>query len=214
MKIGIIGSGDVGKALASGFAALGNEVVIGSRDPNNEKIKTAVEKMGKLACSGTFEEAAKFGDIIVIATLWVGTENAIKLADQKNFSGKIVIDVTNPLDFSEGAPKLMLGHNNSAGEQVQKWLPESHVVKAFNIVGNAHMFKPEFKNGPPDMFYCGNDENAKKEIAKIIHEFGWANAIDLGDIKSSRLLEPLAMVWITYGLRTSSWNHAFKLLHK
>lgn len=214
MKVGILGSGDVAIALATGFAKLGNEVMLSSRDPNKEKMKNAIEKIGKQSCSGSFEEAAKFGEIVLIATAWSGTEDAIKLANTRNLSGKIVIDVTNPLDFSEGAPKLILGHDNSAGEQIQKWLPESYVVKAFNIIGNPHMFMPEFKNGPPDMFFCGNDENSKNEVAKILHEFGWPNAIDLGDIKNSRLLESLAMIWIVYGSRTNSWNHAFKLLHK
>jgi predicted dinucleotide-binding enzyme len=201
MKIGIIGSGIVSQTLAAGFVKLGNEVMISSRYPEQDKVKIALEKIGKLASAGTFEEAAKFGDIVVLSTAWSGTQNAIEMAGADNLAGKIVIDTTNPLDFSYSPPRLAIGHTNSAGEMVQKWLPKSHVVKAFNMVGNAHMFKPEFSEGNPDIFICGNDENAKKSVTDILHEFGWTNVIDMGSIESSRLLEPMAMVWITYGYR-------------
>ena len=148
MKIGIIGSGNVGQALGKGFAKLKYEVKIGSRNPDQDKIKDLIKSMGKLASAGTFDKAASFGEIIVLATSWNGTENAIKLANPKNLENKIVIDVTNPLDFSEGKPKLALGYNNSAGETIQKLLPKSKVVKAFNMVGNAHMVNPDFPGGP------------------------------------------------------------------
>jgi 8-hydroxy-5-deazaflavin:NADPH oxidoreductase len=214
MKIGIIGSGVVSVALATGFTNLGNEVMISSRTPQQEKVVAAVSKIGKLASAGTFEDAAKFGDVVVLSTAWSGTESAIKMAGAQNLKGKIVIDTTNPLDASQGMPRLAIGHTNSSGEMVQKWLPESHVVKAFNIVGNAYMFKPQFADGNPDMFICGNDENAKKSVTGILHEFGWTGVNDMGGIESSRLLEPLAMVWITYGIKTNTWDHAFKLVHK
>lgn len=214
MKVGIIGSGIVARTLAAGFAKLGNDVMISSRYPEQEKVKDAVDKIGKLASSGTFEQAAKFGDIIVLATAWSGTENAIMMAGPENFADKIVIDTTNPLDHSQGAPKLAIGHTNSAGEMVQKWLPKAYVVKAFNMVGNAHMFKPQFIEGDPDIFICGNDKGAKESVTMILHEFGWTNVIDMGGIEGSRLLEPLAMIWITYGMRNNRWDHAFKLVHR
>jgi predicted dinucleotide-binding enzyme len=106
-----------------------------------------------------------------------------------------------------------VGLNDSAGEQVQRWLTTARVVKAFNTIGNAHMFRPEFPGGPPDMFIAGNDAAAKQVVSQILNEFGWG-VIDLGGIDSSRYLEPLAMVWITYGFRSRSWNHAIKLLRK
>jgi 8-hydroxy-5-deazaflavin:NADPH oxidoreductase len=124
------------------------------------------------------------------------------------------MDVTNPLDFSGGGPGLALGHTDSGGEQVQRWLAEARVVKAFNIVGNAHMFRPQFPGGPPDIFICGNDEAAKKTVAQIVTEFGWPPAIDIGGIEGARLLEPLCILWVLYGSRAGSWNHAFKLLRK
>ena len=156
------------------------------------------EEEGK-ALSGTFAEAASFGEMIVIATSWDGTSNAIKMADPKNFAGKVVIDVTNPLDFSKGMPpRLAVGHTDSADEIVQRLLSESKVVKAFNIVGNPHMVHPNFpQGGPPTMFICGNDENAKKTITdSILTPFGW-QTIDIGGIEESRLLEPLALLWIS-----------------
>jgi len=218
MKIGILGSGDVGQAIGHGFIELGNEVMIGSRDPKSEKLMTWLSKHGSRAHTGLFQEAVKFGELLVLATKWEGsaTENALTLASlagKENLNGKIVIDVTNPLDFSKKTPTLSMGFMDSAGEEVQRWLPDSKVVKAFNAIGSAHMFKPKFEEGKPDMFICGNDDEAKKKVSEILKNFGWF-AIDLGDITISRFLEPLAMIWITYGMKTNSWNHAFKLLKK
>lgn len=215
MRIGILGSGDVGQALGHGFVDTGHEVVIGSRTPDSEKLKTWLTKHPQGTSVGTFEAAAKFGEILVLATHWEGgaTKNAIELAHPENFSGKIVIDVTNPLDFSGGIPpKLVLGHTNSAGEEVQRWLPAAKVVKAWNIIGNNYMYKPKFTEGQPDMFICGNDQDAKRKVSEILGEFGWPGAIDIGGIEGARYLEALAMLWIIYGFRTNTWQHAFKLL--
>src|SRR5947207_4763725 len=162
MKVVILGSGDVGKSLARGFAGLGQQVTIGSRSP---------EKLSEFAAqtrgvkTGTFEEAAKFGDLIAVATLGAATEEALRLAGAKNFEGKVVIDATNPLDFSGGMPpKLFVGGNDSLGERVQRWLPGARVVKAFNTAGNVFFVHPDFPGGPPDMFIAGNDADAKKIV--------------------------------------------------
>lgn len=212
MQIGVLGTGDVGKVLGSGFAGLGHEVKIGSRDPS--KVQDWVRKTGPKASAGTFAEAARFGEVIVLATLWAGTENAIKLADPKNFSDKVVIDATNPLLFlPDQPPKLAIGHLHSGGEQVQQWIPEARVVKCFNTVGNQHMVKPNFPGGPPDMFLCGNDDEAKETVAGLCKQLGWAT-VDLGGLEASRYLEPMAMVWILEYFRTRNGNHAFKLLRK
>jgi predicted dinucleotide-binding enzyme len=214
MKIGVLGTGDVGQALGSGLVGLGHEVRIGSREAGNAKALAWVAKTGAKASAGTFADAAAFGELAVLATIWSGTENALKLAGAKALAGKVVIDVTNPLVFSPNAPpSLALGHTDSGGEQVQRWLPDSRVVKCFNIVGNAPMVHPDFPGGPPDMFLCGNDEDAKKIVAQICQHFGWG-VIDIGGIEGSRHLEPMCMVWVLHGIRTSSWNHAFKMLHK
>lgn len=214
MKIGILGTGDVGQALGIGFAKLGHEVKMGSRDPNQEKVKAWVNKAGAKTSAGTFAEAAAYGELAVLCTIWTGAENAIRLAGPDHLAGKVVIDTTNPLDFSAGIPpKLSVGHTDSAGEQVQRWLPNSRVVKAFNIVGSAHMFKPEFSGGPPDMFICGDDDQAKATVTDLLQAFGWS-VIDIGGIECARYLEPLAMVWIRHFFRVNSVNHAFKLLRK
>jgi len=124
------------------------------------------------------------------------------------------MDATNPLVFTPGAPpSLALGHTDSGGEQVQRWLPAARVVKVYNTVGHAHMVNPNFPGGPPDMFICGNDAAAKKTVTDICRAFGWPT-IDVGGIEGARLLEPLCILWVRYGFATGGWNHAFKLLRK
>jgi predicted dinucleotide-binding enzyme len=214
LKIGILGTGDVGRALGNAFIALGHEVKMGSRDAHNEKAVAWASTAGINASTGTFADTAKFADVIVLALLWSGAENALKLAGPESFSGKVVIDAINPLLFEPGKPlALAVGHTDSAGERVQRWLPSAHVVKAFNSVGYAHMFKPDFPGGPPDMFIAGDDGAAKQTVTGILSDFGWST-IDVGGIEGSRLLEPLCILWVGYGMHTGTWNHAFKLLRK
>lgn len=211
VSVGVLGSGDVGKVLAAGFASLGHDVKIGSRDP--EKLREWASANARVS-TGTFAEAARFGDILVLATLGSAAGDAIKLAGVDAFDGKVLIDTTNPLDFSKGMPPtLFVGTTDSLGEQIQRLIPKSRVVKAFNTVGNAHMINPQFPGGPPDMFICGNDGEGKKIVSQICDAFGWG-VIDLGGIDASRYLEPMCLVWVLYGARTSSWSHAFKMLRK
>ena len=217
MKIGILGSGEVGRRIADGCIDLGHHVMIGTRNPAKEEIQQWIDntKHKENAFIGSFSDAASFGELIIISTLWGGTQNAINLAIPSNFNDKIVIDTTNPLEFAKDMPpKLSLGYDKSAGEVIQSLLPNSKVVKAFNTVGNPHMVHPNFHGGPPTMFICGNFTEAKKQVVeKLLTPFGW-ESIDLGGIEQSRLLEPLAMLWITYYIQTGSGNHAFKLLKK
>lgn len=215
MRVGVLGTGDVGRVLASGFIEAGHEVKMGSREAGNDKMRKWVSENGAKASGGTFVEAAAFGELIVLATLWSGTGSVIKQAEVKNFSGKVVWDVTNPLVFVPNAPpSLALGHTDSGGEQVQRWLPGAKVVKVFNTVGNAHMINPSFPGGPPDMFIAGNDDSAKRVTNDICKTFGWAGTVDIGGIEGSRLLEPLCILWVVYGIRTGGWNHALKMLRK
>jgi predicted dinucleotide-binding enzyme len=212
MKVGILGSGDVGKALARGFLAHGHPVRIGSREP--EKLQEFVASAGGDIASGTFAEAAQFGDLIVLALLGTATDAALRLAGPTSFAGKVVIDATNPLDFSEGMPpKLFIGTTDSLGERIQRWLPDAKVVKAFNTVGNALMVNPDLPGGPPDMFIAGNHDEAKQAVTDVCRRFGWG-VIDLGGIDASRYLEPMCMTWVLHGVRSGSWTHAFKMLHK
>ena len=212
MKIGVIGSGGVGQTIANGLLALQHHVKIGTRDP--AKLAEWVKTRGIRASVGSFEDAADFGEIVVLATLWSGTKAALDLAKPAKLKDKIVIDVTNPFVFShEAAPTLAVGLTDSGGEQVQRWLPQSRVVKTLNTVGNAYMFQPEFPHGPPTMFYCGNDDEAKYQVARILNDFGW-ESVNVGNIEAARLLEPMALLWVTLGIQTGKWSYAFKLLHK
>jgi predicted dinucleotide-binding enzyme len=216
MRIGILGTGDVGRVLGAACATLGHDVKIGSRDPNQAKLKDWVAKTGPRATAGTFADAGRHAEIAILATQWAGTENALRLAGADALAGKVLIDATNPLDFSStpgGLPTLAVGGRDSGGEQVQRWAPGAKVVKAFNTIGNQHMFRPDFPGGPPDMFICGNDAAAKQTVERLLSEFGWP-AIDLGGIEASRYLEALAMIWILRYFQTRSGSHAFKLLTK
>jgi predicted dinucleotide-binding enzyme len=215
MKIGIIGSGDVGQALGKGFADLGREVKIGSREPESEKLQAWRKKAGGKTSTGTFEEAAKFGEVIVVATHGMSSEEALKSAKAGNFAGKVVIDVTNPLDLSGGMPpKLALGFSTSLGERIQAALPKAHVVKTLNIVNNKKMVNPRFEEGEPDMLLCGNSDEAKKKVEKILRDFGWKYITDLGGIEQARIMEPMVLLWVLYGARNNIWTHAFKMLRK
>ena len=211
MRIGVLGTGVVGQTLGSGLVGLGHEVILGARDANNPKAVEWAAGAGERASAGTFADAAEFAELIVLATLWEGTENALSLAGHDRFAGKTVIDTTNPLVFGDAVPSLALGWNDSAGEQVQRWLPDAQVVKAFNIVGAPHMVHPALPGGSPDMFIAGDDETAKAAVTDILTAFGWST-IDIGGIAGSRLLEPLCILWVLYGAQTGTWNHAFKLL--
>ncbi|HEX5100290.1 MAG TPA: NAD(P)-binding domain-containing protein [Polyangiaceae bacterium] len=215
MKVGILGTGDVGRSLGKGFVTLGHEVKLGGREAKNEKATAWANDVGPLASNGTFADAAAFGELIVLATHGVAYESVLTAAGAQNLKGKVVIDTTNPLDFSKGMPpSLAVGHTDSGGEQVQRFVPEARVVKAFNIVGNTSMFRPTFPDGPPDMLICGNDKAAKEQVTKVLHDFGWSNVTDLGSIQASRILEPLCIAWVLYGAVTGGWNHAFKIIKK
>lgn len=211
VRVGVLGSGDVGRVLAAGFAGLGHDVTIGSRTP--EKLRDWAETNGPRLTAGTFEEAARFGDILVLATLGVSTEEAMHLAGLPHFENKVVLDTTNPLDFTTTPPTLSISGRDSLGERIQRLVPRAKVVKAFNTVGNAHMVHPKFGGGPPDMFVCGNDDGAKKIAAQICDAFGWGVA-DIGSIEGARYLEAMCMTWVLYGMRNGTWDHAFKLLKK
>jgi len=143
---------------------------------------------------------------------WSGLKEGVAAAGAAQLAGKLVIDASNPLDFSGGAPVLAIGHTDSAGEIVQRLLPQAHVVKAFNIITAAKMVRPKFADGTPDMFIAGNDASAKAQVTALLERFGWRAPIDLGDIRASRLLEALAMVWISYAVRNNHWSHGFSLL--
>ena len=199
MKIGILGSGAVGQALARGYARHGHDVLIGTR-------KSEVEGLPV----GSADQAVADADIVILAVAGRAsvevTGSVAHLLD-----GKVLVDATNPLDFSTGAPRLFVGFEDSLGEQVQKAAPGARVVKAYNIVGNTLFVDPELPGGPPTMFIAGNDDAAKGTVTQLLEGTGWEVA-DLGGIEASRWLEAMCMAWVTYGARTGTWNHAWKLL--
>lgn len=215
MKVGILGSGSVGRTLGAGLIKLGHEVKIGTRDIKKEELQKWVTNHGSTASLGSFAETASYGEVIFLCTLWAATESILSAAGQKNFAGKIVVDVTNPLDFSKGAPpKLAVNYPMSGGELVQNWLPQAQIVKAFNIVTANIMIHARLQEGTPDLFIAGNHEAAKKFVTDLASQWGWASVNDLGDITNAYWLETFAMLWIYFGFKNNHWTHAFKLLRK
>ncbi len=211
MNIAIFGTGQVAVDLAKGFAARGHTVVFGTRDVGGERAVKAVAAVPGTSAA-PYAVAAQRGDIGVLVTSWSGTANAVQLIGDANVKGKLLIDVTNPLDFSTGQPQLALGYPSSAGQAVQQWLPSAHVVKALNIITSSRMVDPKFEDGAADMFIAGNDATAKAQTAALLKALGWRSAIDMGDISKSYLLEALAMVWIDYGATRNHWSHGWSLL--
>ena len=209
--VAILGNGVVGIALAKGFSTQGMRVVFGTRDVDGSKTRDALAAVPG-ATAASLSEAARAGDIAVVALPWAGLQEGLEAAGASNLAGKLVIDASNPLQFINGAPAQAVGHTDSAGETVQRLLPGAKVVKAFNTITASHMVKPRLPDGVPDMFIAGNDESAKRDVARVLEGFGWRKAIDMGDITASRLLESLAMLWISYGVRNNHWTHGFSLL--
>ena len=210
-KIGIIGSGIVAKTLGSGFLKHGYQVMLGTRD----KSKLAEWQKGAKAnaLTGSFAEAGKFGEIIVLAVKGTVAKKALELIGQENLKNKTVIDATNPIADAaptNGVLKFFTNLDKSLMEELQETVPNANFVKAFNSVGSAFMVNPMFES-KPTMFICGNNENAKKEVSKIIDQFGWETA-DFGMVESARAIEPLCMLWCITGLMKNEWTHAFKLL--
>ena len=209
MKIGILGSGSVAQTLAVGFLDRGHDVMLGTRDAN--KLATWRSEAGAKASVGTFRDAAAFGEIVVLATLGTATLDVLDAAGKEHFAGKVVMDATNPLSHDGDKLELSMGFSESLGERIAAAIPDARVVKAFNSVGAPLMVDPKLPGGPPDMFIAGNDAQAKDTVAEIARAFGWG-VVDAGGIEAARLLEPLCILWVDYGVRTGTWNHAFKLL--
>jgi predicted dinucleotide-binding enzyme len=211
MKIGIIGSGEVGQTLAEAFKSEGYEVMLGTRDTSKEDIvkfnnDTQID-------IGTFDEVAKFGDLLVLCVKGAAAKHALQLAGNENISGKIIIDTTNPIADKppvNGVINSFTDINYSLMEQLQKDYSDAKFVKCFNSVGSALMYKPQLSD-IPTMFICGNDEAAKKKVTDILTAFGWETA-DMGKAEAARAIEPLCNLWCIDGFLKNDWTHAFKLL--
>lgn len=198
MKIGILGTGMVGKAIGSKLVQLGHSVKMGSRTSDNEKAAEWVKASGPGASQGTFADAAAFGEIVFNCTSGMASLEALKLAGAHNMDGKILIDVSNPLDFSKGMPpSLSVCNTDSLGEQIQRAFPQVKVVKTLNTMNCNIMVNPALVPGNHDVFVSGNDPAAKARTTEILKEwFGWKTVIDLGDIATARGVEMILPLWI------------------
>lgn len=210
MKVGILGSGDVAKALGKGFLTAGHEVMLGSRDAAKVRGWSDHAK----ASAGTFAEAAAFGEVVVVAVKGTVAVDAVKLAGERALDAKTVIDATNPIADAppvNGVIQFFTGPNDSLMERLQAAVPNARFVKAFSCVGNPFMFRPNFPGGPPTMFICGNDDAAKGQVRSILTEFGWETE-DMGKVEGARAIEPLCQLWCAPGFQRNQWTHAFKML--
>jgi len=212
MKIGILGSGDVAKSLAVGFLSHGHEPMLGTRD--RAKLEGWVAQNPKGAV-GSFADAARFGELLVLAVKGTVAAEALRAAGIVNVAGKPVIDTTNPIADAppaNGVLRFFTNLDESLMERLQREFESVRFVKAFNSVGNACMVDPRFKGGKPTMFICGNDPAAKKTVSGILDQFGWETA-DMGAVEAARAIEPLCMLWCIPGFLRQDWVHAFKLLN-
>ena len=209
-RFGILGTGAVGQTLASGLAKHGYEVRIASRTAG--KLKEFTTRTG--IAEGTFDDVAAWAEGLVLAVAGRVALDALGQAGRQNLTGKLVIDVTNPIDNAppeDGVLRFFTGPNESLMERLQDAFPDAKFVKAFNSVGNAVMVNPSYPGGPPTMFFCGNDESAKAVVRRVLEQFGWEPA-DMGTAKAARAIEPLCQLWCIPGFRQNRWRHAFKLL--
>jgi predicted dinucleotide-binding enzyme len=214
MKVGILGSGVVGQALANGFIKHGNEVMVGTRSP--EKLSAWKVDAGKSGRVGSFAETAAFGELILLAAKGTGALDTLTLAGAENLAGKTIIDATNPIADEppeNGVLKFFTSLDKSLMEQLQAAFPEARLVKAFSCVGNALMVNPDLGGVEPTMFICGNDADAKKEVSEILDQFGF-EVEDMGGVEAARAIEPLCILWCIPGFLRNEWMHAFKLLRQ
>ncbi|MDE1820748.1 MAG: NAD(P)-binding domain-containing protein [Euryarchaeota archaeon] len=214
MKVGILGSGDVARALGRGFASRGHDVMLGSREPESEKLRTWKKEVGGRGSTGTSEQAATHGEMILVCVHGTGAEEAVSTAGPDHFQGKVVIDTTNPLDTSRGFPPgLFVGITDSLGERLQRKLPGAKLVKAFNTISSVQMVDPKFPGGAPELMICGNDAGAKARVTEVAKELGWPGTLDLGGIEASRWMEAFVPLWVTVGMKLNTWHHAAKWVH-
>lgn len=216
MKVGILGSGIVGRVLGTAFIKEGHQVMLGTRDVKKEEVVKWLSQ-NQEAKAGSFSDTAKFGELLVLAIAGDISADVIKSAGTENFSNKVIIDATNPIDHTRPPVNGVLPYFTSADEslmeQLQTILPTAKLVKAFNSVGNAFMYKPDFGGEKPTMFICGNDEEAKKTVTGILDFFGWETE-DMGKAEAARPIESLCVLWCIPGIIRGQWTHAFKLLKK
>jgi predicted dinucleotide-binding enzyme len=211
MRIGVLGSGVVGKVLAAGFAGHQHEVMIGSRSP--EKLVDWLRENPGVG-SGLFGDVAAFADVIVLAVKGTAANEALAIAGEDNHAGKPVIDATNPIADEppiNGVLRFFTSLDESLMEQLQRQYTRTRFVKAFSSVSSTRMVNPRFEGSKPSMFICGNDGDAKQVVTGILEQFGWETE-DMGAVEAARAIEPLCMLYCIPGFTRDQWTHAFKLL--
>ena len=214
MKIGILGSGIVGQTLGSGFIKHGHQVKIGTGNP--DKLNDWLGISGTNGSVGSFQQAANFGDIIVLAVKGTAAISILEKAGSSNLVDKTIIDATNPIEETppvNGVLRFFTDQNDSLMEQLQSRFPKSNFVKSFSCVGSALMVNPDFGGIKPTMFIAGNSDNAKAQVKGILNTFGW-EIEDMGKAEAARAIEPLCILWCIPGFLENRWMHAFKLLKK
>ncbi|MBI2601792.1 MAG: NAD(P)-binding domain-containing protein [Deltaproteobacteria bacterium] len=210
MKIGILGTGQVAQGIAAKLSERGHQIKVGSRTGEHTKGKEWVENLEN-ASLASYEKATRFGEMIFNCVAGVGVLDALKLAGKDNFENKILVDVSNPLDFSKGMPpSLFVGSDDSLAEQIQRALPSAKVVKVLNTLNVELMVNPSSLPGEHNLFMAGDNEDAKKEVCRLLtKDFGWPDKaiLDLGDISAARGTEAAVLLWVR--LWTKFQNHKF-----
>jgi 8-hydroxy-5-deazaflavin:NADPH oxidoreductase len=199
MRIGVLGTGMVGQAIGSRLVALGHEVQMGSREAGNENARAWVERAGHGASEGSFEDAAAFGEMAFNCNAGAHSLAALEQAGRDNLAGKVLVDVANVLDSSEGAPPTVgVGTNDSLGEQIQRAFPDTKVVKSLNTMNCEVMVDPSRVPGDHSVFVCGDDVDAKDQVKALLESFGWPSGriLDLGGIRSARGAELYVALWL------------------
>jgi 8-hydroxy-5-deazaflavin:NADPH oxidoreductase len=199
MKIGVLGTGIVGRTIATKLVELGHDVTMGSRTADNEEASAWAEAAGRGAGQGTFGDAASTAELVFNCTAGTASLDVLRAAGEQNLAGKVLVDVANPLDSSRGfPPTLSVCNTDSLGEQVQRAFPEARVVKALNTVNAGVMVDPAGVSGEHDLFVCGNDDAAKDEVSSLLERFGWPRdrIRDLGDITGARAMEMYLPLWL------------------
>ena len=208
MTIGIVGSGAVGTTLARGLSERGHQVTLGTRHPDDHR---ALEPAVRI---GAFADAARDGEVVILAVRWSAVDDVFAAIGPETLRGKVLIDASNPLRYENGRPVgLETPAEGSAGQRVAALAPGARVVKAFNVVGAGMMVAPQIAGGPPDMFVCGDDADAKRVVSRLCDDLGYP-ALDVGPLARAAELEHLAMLWISLAMTGAFAKHAFALLRE
>lgn len=215
MRIGVLGTGVVGKTIGTKLVKLGHDVRMGSRTAGGESAKAWTKAAGGKSSEGTFAEAAAHGEMVFNCTSGMKSLDALRAAGAKNLEGKVLVDVANPLDFSKGMPPtLSVCNTDSLGEQIQRAFPAARVVKALNTVTASAIVEPSTIPGVHDIFVCGNDAEAKAAVVALLKTgFGWKEVVDLGDITGARAQEMILPLWLRLFMKFQSPNVNIHVAH-